>query len=173
MEKNQYQGQFLRVTEEDIEGAVYERAYIQDSVTVFPIDDQGNILLIKEKRVHETPSETWKLVTGFCEEDEDPLENANRELQEEVGYKSDDLEHFFSIQHTGTINMTQHFVLARRLSISKLPNPDGDVILQVEAQPLEQLVQRALSGELARGGSTGYAILKLHLEVNEGKVKLT
>jgi len=172
MENKVYKGQFVQVTEEEIQGSVYERVYIRSAMTIFPVDDNKRILFIKEKRLHETPSVRWKPVTGYFEEDQSLEENANRELQEEIGKKAGSITHFFSMQLTGTINIVQKFVIARDLQDSKVPNPDGeDTILEIAALDLEEIRERTLGGEFAKG-SVGYGLLKLYFEVKEGIIRL-
>ena len=58
MEKEVYKGQIIRVTEEKIEGIVWERAYLPSGVIVFPINEKGQILMVDEKRPHENPPPT-------------------------------------------------------------------------------------------------------------------
>ena len=68
-EKNVYTGKFIKVTEQTIEDQLFERAYINNAITIFPIDNEGRLIIIKEKRVHETPNVRWKPVTGFYEDE--------------------------------------------------------------------------------------------------------
>lgn len=172
MEEKVYNGQFVQVTEEEINGSVYERVYIQNAMTIFPVDDQKRILFIKEKRLHETPPERWKPVTGYFEEGYSLEENANRELQEEIGKKAGSIQPFFSMNITGTINIEQNFVIARDLTDSKIPNPDGeDTILEIAALDMEEILERTLGGEFAKG-SVGYGLMKLYYEVKNGIITL-
>ena len=172
MEKQAYNGNFVKVTEEEIDGAVYERVYIRNSMTIFPIDDKGRVFFIREKRVHENPPVRWKPVTGYIEEGFSLEENANRELQEEIGKKAEIIEPFFQIRLTGTINIVQNFVIARQLSDSKLPNPDGeDTVLEASPLALDEILKRTLDGEFAKG-SVGYGLMKLCYEVKNGIISL-
>ncbi len=172
MENQVYKGQFIRVTEEDINKTVFERVYIQDSITIFAFDDNLDLIFVKENRPHETPAFRWKPVTGFFESDTDISGNANRELQEEIGKKAKIIIPFFEIVHTGTINIRQYFVIAKELTDSKLPNPDGeDSIVSIRTVPLQEAVNSALEGDLAKG-ATAYGLLKLHLELERGIIKL-
>ena len=81
MEITKYEGKFIKVTEQEIDGAIWERAYIQSGVQVFPITSEGKIILIEERRPHEVNPIRLKFVTGLMDkEGEDPLKTANREL---------------------------------------------------------------------------------------------
>jgi ADP-ribose pyrophosphatase len=127
MEKEVYKGNIIKVTEEKINGIVWERAYLPDGVIIFPITENGQIILIEEKRPHEKPNIRLKAVSGILEHNKGtPEENAQRELQEEIGFKANRLEKLMVINGSGTVNSTQYFFIARGLTPSKLTNPDGD-----------------------------------------------
>ena len=172
MEENVYQGRFVRVTEEIIDGAVYERVYMRHSVTIFPFDPEGRLIVIQEKRVHETPRIRWKPVTGFWEEGFDLVENVNRELQEEVGKKAGVIQPYFEISSTGSFNIIQRFAVAWDLADSKIPNPDGeDTIVSIKHLDLEEVLQRTLSGELSKG-SVGYGLMRLYHDIRRGNLSI-
>lgn len=127
MEKEVYKGNIIRVTEEKIGEIVWERAYLPHGVIIFPITDDGKIILINEKRPHENPPERIKAVSGILEPDKgSPEENAQREMQEEIGLKASHMELLWHHSGTGTVNSDQYFFIARGLIPSKLPNPDGE-----------------------------------------------
>ena len=162
MEKTVYQGNIVKVTEEKIDEIVWERVYLPDGVIILPVTDEGKILLIQEKRPHENPPVRLKAVSGILEHDKgSPEENAQRELQEEIGLKATFLEPLLTLKGNGTINSTQYYFVARGLVKSKLPNPDGeDTILSVEAFTPDEIRQKLKNGELKWSNST-LGILKL------------
>ena len=140
MEKEVYSGQIIRVTEEVKEGITWERAYLPDGVIIFPITSEGKIILIEERRPHEHPPVRIKPVSGILELDKgSPAENAQREMQEEIGLKAESLELLMTLSSTGTLNSSQYFFVARGLTPHKLPNPDGeDIVLRtIEYTPAE------------------------------------
>ena len=148
-----YEGNVLRVSEEIIGGHTYERVYFcKGGIVVVPINDKGKIFIIKEKRVHEKPNIRWKLVTGFYESEYDVIENANRELQEELGYKAKSILPYFKLESQGTINTIQHYVVATYLQKSSLPNPDGDdVIIDVREISLNDLMSELMLNKFPMG----------------------
>lgn len=173
METVAWQGNVVKVTTEVINGLTWERAYLPDGVVVFPVTDDGKILVIKERRPHETPAVRLKMVTGMLEPETDPAENANRELQEEIGYKARGLEHFWLYRASGTVNSSTHFFLAKGLEASKLPNPDGeDIIEEVLALTLDELRQKVEQEEMRWGvGVMGF--LRLDHLLKTGKLSLS
>jgi 8-oxo-dGTP pyrophosphatase MutT (NUDIX family) len=145
MQKEVYKGKFIQVTEEEMNGVIWERCYLSNGVIVFPITDDGKILLIEERRPHETPTIRLKPVSGILEEElGTPEDNAQREMQEEIGLKARKLTQILHLKSTGTVNSAQYFFAAEGLSEEKLPNPDGeDVILGIKAfspQELEEMI---------------------------------
>lgn len=149
MEISKYAGHFIQVTEEEMLGKIWERVYLPNGVIVFPFDNHGNLLLVLEKRPHENPTKRLKFVSGHIESHEDVLETANREMQEEIGFKSSELEMIHHHRSTGTVNNDLYFVVANDLEISKIPNPDGeDSIMAVKAISLEHVKDMVFNGEI-------------------------
>lgn len=156
MEKTVYQGQIIKVTEEKIGGIVWERAYLPSGVVIFPITDEGKIILINELRPHETPSVRLKTVSGILEPDKgSPEQNAQREMQEEIGFKASSMELLMNLKGSGTINHEQYFFVARGLIPSKLPNPDGEetILSLVELTP-QELKAKLMNDEIKWSIST-------------------
>lgn len=156
MEKEVYKGNIVQVTEEKIGNVNWERVYVPNGVIVFPIDHEGRILLIEERRPHENPPVRIKPVSGILESDKgSPLENAQREMQEEIGLKALDMEFLWTMKGTGTINHEQHFFIARNLVPSKLPNPDGEEsIMGIVPFTPDELFQKLMKDELKWSMST-------------------
>lgn len=156
MQKEVYKGNIIRVTEEEINGIVWERAFLPDGVIVFPINDEGKILFVKEKRPHENPPVRIKPVSGIYETDKgSPEENAQREMQEEIGFKATQMQHLWTQKASGTVNNEQHYFVARGLLKSKLPNPDGeDTIMEVIAFTPEELLHILMKDEIRWSMST-------------------
>lgn len=148
-EEIKYQGRFLKITEHTIDGYVWEKVYLPSSLVVFALNDQKEILLIKEARPHEIKPTRLKLVTGHLEAGEEVLECANRELQEEAGFAARKLEIFHTHESSGTLNSRFYYVLATELFPSKLANPDGeDTILGQKFYPLDKIQEMLFREEL-------------------------
>jgi ADP-ribose pyrophosphatase len=98
------------------------------AVTVLPINDQGELLLVKQWR-RAAEKILIELPAGGLEIGESPQACAQRELQEETGFKAADLISlggFYSAP--GFCTEYLHFFLARNLSPSTLPSDDGEGI---------------------------------------------
>lgn len=159
----------MKVTEEMIEGNNWERCYLRDGVIIYAIDNDGKFILINEKRPHEDEKVRLRFVAGHLEEGLSVIENANKELREEVGLRANKLEKFFEIKTSGTVNNSVSFVLATDLVIDPLPNPDGDVVISIEKFTYEELFQLIMSDSL-RWSSAVLGFLRLH-HLNKDKLK--
>jgi ADP-ribose pyrophosphatase len=149
VEEIKYNGKFIKVSEKKIDQYTWEKVYLPDSLVVIPLTENNEIIFIVELRPHETPNKRLKLVTGHIEKGESPLETANRELQEEAGYKSYNLSEIMVHRSTGTITSNFYYFFARDLEESKIANPDGEhTILEVKKFKLEEVKAMLKSGEM-------------------------
>jgi ADP-ribose pyrophosphatase len=149
MEELKYNGKYIQVKELTIENHVWEKVYLPDSLVVIPITDNNEMIFIVEKRPHEIPNQRLKMVTGHIDLGESPINCANRELQEEAGFKANKLEELMVHHSNGTVNSNFYYFLATGLEISKLPNPDGEeTILEVKKIKIEKVKEMLSSGEL-------------------------
>jgi ADP-ribose pyrophosphatase YjhB (NUDIX family) len=140
MEKKVYSGRYVSVIEKEIDGHVFEKVYIGDGIIIFPFVTNDQILLVREKRLHENPPYRLKFITGFYEYDQSFEENVNRELQEEIGKKANSIIKYKTLKKTGTVNHTNYFAIAHDLENSKLDNPDGeDTIAEIIPMSLDEI----------------------------------
>jgi ADP-ribose diphosphatase len=125
--------------------------YVQmdNGAQIVPITPEGDVLLITE------PSPAYGqrilgLPSGMIEADEAPEAAANRELQEEIGFKAarldwiGDLHPFFKYVHCRL-----SVFLARDLEVSKLDGDEGpDWIIEIERVPLDSFEHLIQTGRL-------------------------
>ena len=172
MQKEVYSGRFIKVIEDENEGNIYEKAYIQDCIIILPFINDNEILFIKEKRIQEDPPVRTKLVTGFYEPEYSLEENVNRELQEEIGKKASRIQLYETAKYTGTLNQTIYFALAFDLSDSKIPNPDGeDVILDIFPMSIDDIYEYIMEEGFPVSG-TGFILAKLYHDIKIKKKNL-
>ena len=85
---------------------------------------------------------------GIIEPGEDGAEAANRELQEEIGYRADRIDYVGELRMNAKYIAAKHYVyLARELSESKLQGDEQWEITTVRV-PLEQVDDLIESGRL-------------------------
>lgn len=149
MENFKYLGKYIQVSEIQIGEHTWEKAYLPSGVIIFPFNDKGKLMIIREQRPHEKVPNRLKFISGHLEDNEDVLETANRELQEEVGFKASHLEVFHEHHSSGTINNSLYFVIAKELTPSKLPNPDGEeTIMETLYYNLEEVKEMILADKI-------------------------
>ena len=117
------------------------------SVCVVPIDDDRNVLLVKQYR-KPIESELLEVVAGGIEGSEAPEEAALRELQEEVGFTAGKLRQLSSSWVApGWCTELMHIYLAEDLSPATLP-PDYDESISVATVPFRKVMDLIESGEI-------------------------
>lgn len=94
----------------------------------------------------------WELPGGAFEDDEDPLEGAKRELFEETGYVSDDIEFLGTTCRSAYINETWYCYIAYDCRLSDMPHQaDASEIaqgLEVRLISLDQMIEYAKTDQL-------------------------
>ncbi len=136
-------------------------------VAIIPINYAGEVLFIHEPAVT-NGQRVLTLPAGAVEVGEDPAEAANRELQEEIGYKADVLFPLGALQPLSRHAIwTVHLFLARNLMPSRKM---GDEIYQItiERVPFEGFESVIADGRLR--DSTWIAGLYLARSLVQGKL---
>jgi ADP-ribose pyrophosphatase len=117
------------------------------SVVILPVDENGNLLLVRQYR-HATGGDLLELPAGTLEEDEDPEVCAAREIREETGMAAGILTRlgdFYLAPGYSTEFMVVY--LATELSHNPL-DADDDEFLSVESVPIAEAIQMAEKGEI-------------------------
>ena len=117
------------------------------SVVVVPVDSNGEMVLVRQFRypVGETLLEA---PAGNIEDGELPEECAQRELQEEIGYRAESLERLGSFwMSPGYCTELMHAFVARGLSPSSL-DPDDDENIEVVRRSLSEARAMIERGEV-------------------------
>lgn len=117
------------------------------AVAVIPIDDRGRVLLVRQYR---PTIGRWlvEVPAGNLEPGESPEECARRELLEEVGVEARELFKVMELYLApGYSDEVLHVFIAKGLSFKEARPAEDEVIEVVEAS-VEELVEKALRGEL-------------------------
>lgn len=133
----------------DRPGHTYRREIVvhPGAVVMVPVTKDGTILLVRQWR-RAAGKVLLELPAGTLEEGEDPLETAKRELQEEIGFRSNNitpLGGFFSAP--GILTEYLHLYLAEDLVASQL-DPDENEELDLHEMTLEEALAKVESGEI-------------------------
>lgn len=129
---------------------IREVAEHSDAVCMIPIDDGGNVLLVRQYR-KPTESSLLEAPAGGVEAGEVSEETVLRELQEEVGHTASNLRHLASFWVApGWATERMHAYLATGLTPSKLA-ADDDENIQVVRIPFARAIEMIQSGEIQDG----------------------
>ena len=137
-----------------------------DCITVVALDEQGNILLVRQFR-HAVDRFLLEIPAGGIDPGEEPMDSVRRELQEEIGYfprKIDRLGGFYSTPGYGTEYL--HCFVATDLVPARLVAEDSDDIELVRVSPAE-IPRLIASGEICDAKSI--AALLMFLFMRPGK----
>ncbi len=164
-----YDGKILKLTRdtallENGETAYREVVHHSGGVCVLPLDDEGNVLFVKQFR-YPFASVLLEIPAGKREPGEDPLECGIRELSEEVGAKADEIIPLGKLYPTVAYNTEIIYMyLARGLSFHT-QHLDEDEFVDVVKIPLKEAYQMVMRDEIP-DSKTQIAILKAWAIVN-------
>jgi ADP-ribose pyrophosphatase len=134
------------------------------SVVIVPIDDEGNILFVRQYR-HATGKDILELPAGTRDSDEPYEECAAREIREETGMEAEKLKkvgEFYLAPGYSTEFMA--VFLATGLKHNPL-DADEDELLSVEKMTVRKAMGMAEGGEIVDAKSlAAFLLAKSHLE---------
>lgn len=121
--------------------------YASAGTFIVPLNEVGEVLFIIEPRRVDAQT-VLSLPGGAFEEGEAMAASANRELQEELGFRADRLDYIATLNPALRVaDWEIHIFLGRDLVPSKLQG-DESYDLPIEKIPLSQLEQLIASGRL-------------------------
>ena len=118
------------------------------AAAVVPLDDAGNVTLVRQHRVA-VGRFTWEIPAGKLDHaGEDMLDCARRELEEETGLNAESFRLLTVMDTThGFCNEQIGIYLATGLSQHQM-HLDADEFLRVRAFPLTEAIRMVMSGEI-------------------------
>lgn len=128
--------------------AVWDFIWNKGAAAVVPVREDGKIVMVRQYR-NAIDRETIEIPAGGLNNPEEPTADAAaRELEEETGFKTDDLEFLISIKTTVAFcNEKIDIYVARNLKTSK-QNLDEDEFINVEAYSVDELCEMIYAGKI-------------------------
>lgn len=118
------------------------------AAAVVPITKDGKILMVKQYR-NAIDRFTIEIPAGGLDSVEEPMQDcAARELEEETGYKSDNLEFLISLRTAVAFCNERIDVFVARDLIETSQNLDEDEFVDVEAYEIEDLCTMIYDGTI-------------------------
>ena len=147
-----FSGDLLHVFKDEAvlpDASTGRREWIQHpgACAVVPLFENGDCVLIQQFR-YPAQQLFWEVPAGKIDRGEDPFTTANRELEEETGYRSKEwtyIGHFYPA--IGYADEVIHVYLAEGL-IPGRQNTDEDEFLSVYRVPFNEVVDMIHSGEI-------------------------
>ncbi len=165
-----YEGTVLKVYCDHMEfangnTARFDYIHHDGAAAVVPVLDDGRILMVRQFR-NALDRDTLEIPAGKLDDPNEPgIECATRELEEETGYKSDDLEWLITLRTTVALcNEKIEIFVAKNLIPSK-QNLDEDEYIDVKAYTIEELKNKIFNGEI-EDSKTISAILAYDVKYN-------
>ena len=148
-----YQGTVLKVYKDHMKfsnGNTEDWDFIHHdgAAAVIPVMDDGKILMVKQYR-NALERDTLEIPAGKLDDpDEEGIVCASRELKEETGYSSDDLEWLLTIRTTVAFCNERIEVFVARNLIPGEQHLDEDEFVDVKAYKLEELKKMIFEGKI-------------------------
>jgi len=132
-------------------------------VAVLPIDNDGNVYLVKQFR-YPYGIEMLEIPAGKMDHDdlESHLECGIRELQEETGFTADEMIYLGEVYPSPGFLMEILYLYAAKGLHKGETNPDEDEFVETVKMPLDELCEKISKNEI-RDGKTIAAVLKAKL----------
>lgn len=114
-----------------------------DTAHIIAVTESGTILLIREYRPF-FKEYVWMLPTGRVNKEPDPKVTAQRELQEETGYRATTMEFLGKANHSEGFPTENHVFVAHGLIKDPLP-PDDTELIEVHECTVPEAIEKVLS----------------------------
>jgi len=157
-----YQGKIinLRIDTVELPEQKYSKREIVEhpgAVAVIPITEDNKVVMVRQYR-KSVEEYLLEVPAGKLEIGEEPLDCAGRELLEETGYKSENIEYLFKIYTSpGFSNETISIFVAKDL-ITDVAQPDEDEYIEIEKYDIDELI-KMISEDKIKDAKTISAIL--------------
>jgi ADP-ribose pyrophosphatase len=126
---------------------IYDLVVHNDSVTIVPVDQDGNIWFVTQYRLG-SESQLLELPAGVMEADEDPSVCAAREIREETGMAAGNLQYLGGFYLApGYSNEHMEVFLATKLYPAAL-EPDADEFLKCSKVHFSEAVRMSQTGQI-------------------------
>lgn len=161
-----YKGRIIKLKKDEVllpngKTASREVAELVPAVAVLPITNDNKVIMVKQYR-YAYKEDLCEIPAGKMEVGETPLEAANRELSEEINFKSNNIISLGQIYPApGALNEVMHLFYAKNLIECKA-DLDEDEFIDIEYIDLDELVSKILKGEI-KDAKTIAAVLKYKL----------
>ena len=150
-----YQGTILKIYEDTViangHKAYWDFIHHDGAAAVLPVTEDGKILMVRQYR-NALDRETLEIPAGKLDAPDEPkITCAYRELEEETGFRSDNLEYLISMNTTVAFCDEAIDIFVARNLIPSHQHLDEDEVIDVEPWELEDLLKLIYEGKMTDG----------------------
>ena len=150
-----YQGAILKIYEDTVlangHEAHWDFIHHDGAAAVLPVTAEGKILRVRQYR-NALDRYTLEIPAGKLDDPQEPkIECAYRELEEETGFKTENMEYLISVNTTVAFCDEAIDIFVARNLIPSRQHLDEDEVIDVEAWDLKDLEERIYKGEITDG----------------------
>ena len=148
-----YKGSIMEIYKDDMlmpDGRVVQWDYFdhEGGSAVVPVLPDGRILMVRQYR-NALDMFTLEIPAGaFDEKNEDPIICAGRELEEETGYKSENIFHLMDMHSLPAFTNEKVTIFAATDLVKGRQKLDDQEFLNVETYALDDLISMIYAGEI-------------------------
>lgn len=147
-----YQGTILKIYEDTVMAngheAHWDFIHHDGAAAVLPVTAEGKILMVRQFR-NALDRETLEIPAGKLDEPGEPtLDCAHRELEEETGFRTENMEFLISVNTTVAFCDEAIDVYVARDLIPSHQHLDEDEVIEVEAWELQDLLDLIFQGKI-------------------------
>ena len=131
--------------------SVREVAEHPGGAVIVPVTDEGKIIMVTQHR-YPVDKTLLELPAGKLDRNENPFDCAVRELEEETGYKSDNVKEIGSIYTTPGYSTEKLWIyLAKDLKPGNHNREEGEFGMKVFEYTLKEIDEKIINGEIVDG----------------------
>lgn len=131
---------------------------------VVPVDEDGRIIFVRQYRVG-ADRELLEIPAGKSEKGEDPIATIRREMEEEIGYTSEEYVKLMDFCPAPAYSEEKTVIyLAKALNRTEA-RPDSDEILTVERHTLSEAVQMIRNRQIVDGKTIAGVLMLANMNI--------
>lgn len=138
------------------------------AAAVVPVDDEGKIIMVRQYRASIDDFLLEIPAGGRDSREEDFQVCATRELEEEIGYQSEEIHHLVDYHPAAAYTTEKIEIFYTEKLIPSHQHLDENEFIQIERYTLDELIQMIEKGEITDGKSIA-AIMAYKVLVAERK----
>lgn len=164
-----YENPWIKVSHEEVitpkgTDGIYGIVHFKNTaIGIVPLDDDGNIWLVKQSR-YALNQYTWEIPEGGCPQGEEPLAAAKRELEEEVGLQAHDWQQLMTMHLSDSVSDEFCVIFIAKNLFAGTQALEASEDIEVKKLPLTEAIDMVKRGEITDAISVA-ALLRVALDM--------